>query len=373
MAIVTRYFSTSGAGAADGTTWADRAALFSAGNWSTVITGFDFSGSDSLECRIEGGLTYTCSQSFASAIFTNAPTRANPVFMRGCDSSGNLIEPSDAGWVSAEPEFSIATFPTITSSSAIRFSTVAEGFWRCIKFEMTGSPANTCFSGGTYDWVTLTITSSNASNSGFGFCELLTNSQIKITGNAFASGVLSPTKMDNVRIDGTAATSSGTRIGVNTASTGYNISRVTIVGCAGGGTFAATGATTRSSYYCGCTIVNSGAYGIICNSTASQTVAHTITNCYIANSGTYGIDANGSRTIAAGNRLRDNTSGNLTGFGNYPTDSNYTTDSDDATEFVDAGAGDYRIKNTASAVWGKGYGAGDQPASGGGSLMICGE
>jgi hypothetical protein len=37
----------------------------------------------------------------------------------------------------------------------------------------------------------------------------------------------------------------------------------------------------------------------------------------------------------------------------------------DADEFVDAANGDYRIKNT-SVYWGRGIGAGDEPASSGG-------
>jgi hypothetical protein len=172
--------------------------------------------------------------------------------------------------------------------------------------------------------------------------------------------------MLNVRVDGSSGTSSGNRIGVTTASAGYQSALITVVGCVGGGMFAATGAATRFSNFYRCTLVGNGAYGIQCNGTASQTVNHNIVGCYFANNGTYGIDANGSRTNALGNRLRDNTSGPFNGFDNYPTDSNYTTDSDDATEFVNAAAGDYRIKNTATLVWGKGYGAGDEPAAGGG-------
>ncbi len=88
MATVTRYFSTAGAGTADGTSWANRAALFSGGAWSTVITGFNFTGSDSLECRIGPG-SYTITASLASGLFANAPTVSNPLILQGCDSSGS--------------------------------------------------------------------------------------------------------------------------------------------------------------------------------------------------------------------------------------------------------------------------------------------
>src|SRR5689334_12015839 len=102
MAITTRYFSTTGAGAADGTTWADRAALFSAGNWSTVITGFNFAGTDSMVARVGPG-NYTCSQSLASGLFANPPTIANPLILHACDSSGNLIDPPSPTWTADLP------------------------------------------------------------------------------------------------------------------------------------------------------------------------------------------------------------------------------------------------------------------------------
>ena len=70
MAIVTRYFSTASAGAGDGTTWANRAILFTGGAWSTVITGFAFNGSDSMVARIGPG-TYTVTVGMASGLFAN--------------------------------------------------------------------------------------------------------------------------------------------------------------------------------------------------------------------------------------------------------------------------------------------------------------
>jgi hypothetical protein len=221
------------------------------------------------------------------------------------------------------------------------------------------------------DWVSVTNSHSNTSAAGLGATAMVTNSQILMSGASFDYGAIgTSSNFNNVRIDGSAATTSGTRIGLTTTSTGYFANRVTVIGCAGGGMFAATGSATRQSNYSRCLAVNCATYGIQCNGAASQTVWHNINNCYIANCGTYGIDANGSRTNAFGNRLRDNASGNFNGFGNYPTDSNDTTDSDDSTEFVNAGAGDYRIKNTA-AVWGKGYGPGDEPTPAQAYLLIA--
>lgn len=367
MAIIVRYFSTAAAGTGDGTTWANRAALFSSGNWSSVLTGFDFSGSDSLQCRIEGGLTYTCGQAMASGLFSNAPSMANPIMFHGCDSSGNLLEPPDPGWVSAKPPFSTATLPTIATTTNILTVSLSASFWRLIAFTASARTA-TIMNSAVFDWVTLTITSNSTTTVGFGGTLGLTNSWILVTGDSFAHGILQPNttgKFENIRIDGSAATSGGTRMGIGTPSSGYEVSSVTVIGCAGGGMFAATGLASRASYYSRCTFINNGTFGIQCNPTASQSAFHIVNNCYFSGN-TYGIDANGSRTIAINNRLRDSTSGNFANFGNYPTDHNYVTDSDDATEFADPGSGDYRIKNTAD-IWGKRYGAGDQPASGGSS------
>jgi hypothetical protein len=365
MAIITRYFSTTAAGAEDGTTWADRAALFTTGNWSSVLTGFAFNASDSLEIRIEGGLTYTCGQGLAAGLFANPPSAANPLFMRGCDSSGNLLDPPDSGWLSSEGLFSTATLPVIATTGNIATVSLTNTTLRCLAFTASGRQGNV-IGGANCEWVSVVNSTANTSSSGISASSLyISNSQVLMSGASFSDGVVCVDgRLLNVRIDGTAGVTSGNRIGVTTASSGYQAAFITVVGCVGGGMFAATGATTRFSNFYRCTLVGNGAYGIQCNGTASQTVNHNVVGCYFANNTTVNLDASGARVNALGNRLRDSTA-NFANFGNYPTDSNYTTDSDDATEFVNAGSGDYRIKNTA-AVWGLGYGAGDEPAAGGG-------
>ena len=104
---------------------------------------------------------------------------------------------------------------------------------------------------------------------------------------------------------------------------------------------------------------------MVLNSTASQTFYHELKGNMITGCGAYGIDGqSAARALVSDNRLRDNTSGNINGLGNYPTGlNNYTTDSDDATEYVNTATGDYRIKY-GCAIWGQGYGAGDEPAPG---------
>src|SRR5690606_38306544 len=120
------------AGDETGSSWANRATLFSEGNWSTVITGFDFSGSDSLKCLIGPG-TYTCSQALASGLFANAPTAANPLILHGCDGSGVALTPSNPGWVSAQPVDWDSGLPLIATSTNTTVSNLANSVLRLLK------------------------------------------------------------------------------------------------------------------------------------------------------------------------------------------------------------------------------------------------
>lgn len=372
MAVVTRYFSTAAAGDGLGLDWDNRAQLHNAGTWSTVLTGFDFSGSDSLLCLIGPGTHTITTNALASGLFSNPPSLANPLVLHGCDSSGVALEPPDAGWVSAEAAWDDSTLPVLATTTNIRTFNAAlhTVFARLIK--LTGSGCNQPMSTGVhFDWCTITNSTSNASTQAQS-SGILTNCVLQCTGSAYAAvaGVNSVAHF-NSRFVGVTG-SSGNRHGVNIDGNGFNvIAGCTVVGCAGNGIHYASGNTTQSGLIINSTIANNGANGILLNSTASQTLNWTIRNNCITGNGAYGIDASAARVFSANNRLRDNTSGNYTNFGNHPTDLDYTTDSDDATEYVDSGAGDYRIKNTA-AIWGGGYGAGDEPASGGGSSLHLG-
>jgi hypothetical protein len=140
------------------------------------------------------------------------------------------------------------------------------------------------------------------------------------------------------------------------------------VNCGGDGVVFTGSSTTRTVVAVNCTIANNGGTGFKGNATASQTgFSHQVISCLITGSVAFGIDGqSAARIVATSTRLRDNASGDISGLLNYPTDfNNYTTDSDDATEYVSTGAnGDFRIKNTA-AIWGQGYGAGDESAAAG--------
>ena len=118
MAVVTRYFSTTSAGAGDGTTWADRAALFSGGNWSSIITGFAFNVGNALEARVGPG-NYTVTQNLVPGLFANPPTILNPIVIRACDSSGSNWIPPSPSWLSCTPTWDTTNMPIITCGTTI--------------------------------------------------------------------------------------------------------------------------------------------------------------------------------------------------------------------------------------------------------------
>ncbi len=370
MALVVRYFSTTGAGAADGTTWADRAALFSAGNWSTVITGHDFSA-DTLLAAIGPG-TYACSQSLTTAVITTDPIVAHPLILHGCDSSGVLLAPPDPDWVSAQAPFSDSTLPLIETTTNITTVNLANCFVRLMKFTASGRNG-VAMQPASMAWCVVTNSTANTSAGAMGTGTVF-DSVLSCTGSSY-SAVAAPTNnhnYHNVRIIGVAG-SSGNRDGIVFAGTTARtvFSRVTAVGM-GGRPWAYTGTNAAVNVEI-VSCVFAGATGDLIQfpNTASQTTVSWIQRCMLTGGGAFGINPGGTNTnlLIAGNRLRDNTSGNFGTTGDYPTTTtNYTTDSDDATEYVNAGSGDYRIKY-GSAIWGQGYGAGDEPApsgSGGG-------
>lgn len=357
MAIVTRYFSTTGAGAADGTTWSDRAALFSAGNWSTVITGFAFNGSDSLKCMIEGGLTYTCSQALASGLFANPPTVPNQLFLVGCNSSGAILPIPDPDWQPNQPEWDASTLPLINSTTNIGVFGLANTVQYLIKVTSSGRNG-AIVSAGVSIWCLFINSTANASAAvttvGSYGCVF------KCTGSIYSSIASSTSTHNRTRFEGVTG-ASGSRQGLTLSGSAVIMSNIAVVGVGGEGIILTSATTTQSHRLQRITIANCGATGLKFPSTASQTVMSTVEGCLITGCGGYGIDAQSeANVLAQNNRLRDNASGNFNGFDNYPTDlNNYTTDSADATEYVDATSGDFRVKNSA-AIWGKAFGVSEE-------------
>lgn len=369
MGALKAYFSDVGAGAADGSTWANRAPLLNGSNYSAAFLGLPYNV-DGYTCYVEGAKNYAAAQTLASAgVFTNSPTYANSCHMHGCDSSGNPLEPPDGTWVSAQTPFNVTSYPTLQYTSNVSISTHPNVNWRCFNFTHSNRLASSWFSGGgSFDWCGFTDSGSNSTHAILNGVWAVQNCFLLMTGTAFGQIATFTNSyfLRNVRLDGGPNATSGTRLGLTTGNVGSQFHGLTIARCAGGGIITALSVATRYSPVTRCTLVDNGTYGILCNSTASQTAYHHITGNMIVNCNV-GIDGNtggNARIIAQGNRLRDNSTNNFANFGNCPTDDNLISAGTNADEFVDYANGDYRIKNT-SSLWGKSYGAGDQPASGG--------
>jgi hypothetical protein len=375
VAIVNRYFSTSSAGAADGTSWANRAVLFSGGVWSTVLTQFaGFAGSDSLVALIGPG-SYAITANLVSSSFTGvggtAPTAANPLILHGCDSSGNALAPPDPDWTSDQPAWDASGLPSLESSTNISIVNLTNCVCRLLSFIGSGNTTNSVIASNTssVDWCSIACSSSHTSASGVGSISSLTNSVVTMSGTAY-NVAASALDVLNSRLAGNASASSGNRYGWSSTTAQPTLRGSTFLNHPGGGIVSTASSTAFLLTAIHNTITNNGGDGITLTSTASQTAICRILHNYIANNGGYGINAASSRALCFRNRLRDNTSGNLNSFSNYPTTlDNYTTDSDDATEFANSGSGDYRIKS-GSAISGSGYGVSDQPAAGGSSIFL---
>lgn len=360
MAIAIRYFSTSGAGDADGTSWANRAALFNgSGYWSTALTGFDFSGSDALEARIGPG-SYTMAQTLASASFANPPTVGNTLTLHGCDSSGDKLEPPDPGWVSAQPVWGQTGIPVISYSGNFSIS-AAQIYVRLLSFNISGIVQG-LFSSNVVcaEWV---YCYANATGTAFcPFGQLLgKNCAVKMDGY-YAKGydAASNGSFYNCRMEGNTASGGGVKDGFLLRA-GVVLINCVAVNNYGSGFYSSAGATSLLRLHKLLAHGNSGS-GLVFG-TALTTGGAEISGIFTGN-GAYGINLNGStRTEVAHARLRDNTSGNFSTPGNIATNlyvdetvtSGATAAERNSNEFVDPINGDYRIKPT-SHLWGKWYG-----------------
>lgn len=375
MALTVRYFSTSGAGAADGTTWADRAQLVSGATWSTVITGFAFNASDSMLALVGPG-THTYGATLQASTITNPPTAANPIIFQGCDSSGVALPSPDPDWTSDQPVFDDSGFPVVAATGNFTLG-LAFAHWRCIKFTSSGRTGGSVVgSASSMDWCTVYNSTANTGTSGIApSTSKVNNCYISMSGSSYAQAITTSGsgEFSNVRLQGVAG-SSGNRDGVSKGGTTANetFDRLCIFGFGGKGFVSADTNVGQVYSLRRCVIANNAGDGIEGNSAASQTQNVLLSGLMVTGNGGYGLDFQATGNIILQNsRLRDNTSNNInTSLLNYPIDQdNYTTDSDDATEYVDASSTfDFRIKNTA-AIWGKGYGVSDQPAPSGGGLL----
>jgi hypothetical protein len=370
MAIVTRYFSTTGAGAADGTSWANRAALFSAGNWSSVITGFNFAGSDSLTCLIEGGLSYTCSQTLNTTTITTDPTAQNQLLLRACDSSGTPWTPPDPDWTSDQPPWSTSGMPTIATTTDV--ATISLYYCRAYGIVFTATATTSVFMIQdilAMEWCVVR-SSSTASMMGGMVSRTIQNCFLEYTGTIFNKAYVAAGNdmLVNVRFKGVGGGSGG-RIAIGGPDN--DATSLDIVGCTivnfDTGVDISDGLTNQAVRMSRSVIYGCSGTGFDASATASQFRMFSVLGCVIVGNTGSGIDARSSLPNVTNCRLRDNTAGNFTNFANFATDiNNVTSAGTDGDEFVDAAGGDYRIKNS-SSIWGRNVGVSDQPPTGGGS------
>lgn len=373
MAVTTRYFGVTANGAGDGTTWANRAALFTGGAWSTVITAFNFTA-DSLKCVIGAG-THTITVAIAAASFSStAPSAAFPLIFCGADSSGNLLSIPDPNWTSDLPAWDDSGLPVLNTTTNINTINNAFIVMRLIKLTSSGisggsTPVNAC---AVADWCSIVNSSSNSSTFGFQATGKISNSLVSMTGSAYRAAIMfgtQPYGVHNVKLTGVTG-SSGNRHGIEWTggTTGYSLHQVCISGFGGDGIGTSASSTGSMHQLKNSVIANNAGNGVKLPSTASQTASYLIDGCMITGNGAYGIDAqSAARVYLTKTRLRDNTSGNLNGFGSWPTDIDvYTTDSDDGTEYVAAGSNNFQVKSGAT-IHGSGYGVSEQSSGSAGT------
>lgn len=366
MTITNRYFDVSASGLGDGTSYANRAALFDgSGNWSTVITGFDFSAGR-MRALVTAG-SYTCNQTLQSSSFTTAaPTIANLLHFHGCDSSGNILSLPDPNWTSDQSAWDASGIPTINMGNGrLACDHIA---YRLMKFSASATNATILGNAAWVDWCQFTHSGSGtsvgcANTNVVPFCNCVLTCSGSIYNYIWTDN--SAPQSFNTRFIGNAG-SSGNRRGVVQGGGGNSVLiNCTILNNGSHGFYVSSVGTGIYDKLANCTIVGNGGDGIQFGSAASQTARQCVQSCMITGNGGYGINAGGGNAYvyATQNRLRNNTSGNLGNFGNYPTDiSNETSSGTDANEYVDTSSGDYRIKNT-SSIWGYLYGASEQPAA----------
>lgn len=369
MANVIRYFSTAGAGAADGTTWADRAPLFTAGNWSSIITGHDFAA-DALTCYIGPG-DYACAQSLNNTTITTDPTYANPLRLVAYDPATSSAWVPPLNWNPAKGDFDTTGMPVIATTTNV--ATIGTLVCNCYGLKMTATARSAAISSASlHEWCHLensfSGTGTQAQTNG-----ITVSCVLKCTGTSYDAVNISSFCM-GCRIAGDLAASSGNRAGLTTTSSMQAYGN--FVSVAGIGMLSTSTSASAIARLSGNTIVNCGSDGIKCGTGWSGATSYFANNC-VTGCGGYAINGNGitgeSFSIAH-NRFRDNNGGgtglNIGGFTNTPEIASYTVDTTDALEYADPSALDYRIKSTAT-INGMGFGCGDQaPVGGGGGSYV---
>lgn len=370
MAIVTRYYGATSAGADDGTTWADRKAFIVAGAINTQISAWDFT-TDSLVAMVGPG-THTLTTGIATFTGTTTPTFKIPCIFLACDSSGVQWEPPDPNWLSSQPAWDDTNMPVIATTTNISTINNTAVFLRGFKITASGATTSIMIRDRIgIDWCIVENSSSNASAIAIGTSSTAlsdTNVCVTMTGSIYSAAYGTTANVtDNIRVVGNASASSGLRGGIYVSlGAGYTIIRATVFNHVGIGVQHASTSAAGQLRLVNCVIADNDGDAIKVDSTSTG-LSVLLEECMVTTNGGYGVNSAGTGSgIVMKSRFRNNTSGDITGLDNWPvTLSNITTAGSDADEYVDASGGDYRIKNT-STYWGKGLGAGDEALAAGG-------
>jgi hypothetical protein len=366
MAVL--YFGASSAGANNGSSWNDRMAFVVSGAINTAISAFDFTA-DFLIARIGPG-TYSLTTSIASFTGASGPSLLFPCILEAANSDGTRWTPPDPNWISPMPAWDSSTMPEIVTTTNIATVNNINVSLYGLKITASGRNGSVTNNARRIDWCFVTNTTSNTSVT----CGVINGSNCvyACTGTGYANVGATPVpgSLFNIRIEGNSSATTGTRLGlVNVSNTGFGIENCTIVNNPGGGVHQ-TGTATNASIYCNrLTMYGNGGDNIFAASTRT-TSPSTVVGCFIVGgNNSVRIDTTAHPSIARNNRFRNFSSAALSNVTSaYTANNNGNTDAagTDADEFVNVASGDYRIKNT-SLYWGKGYGAGDEPAAGGGA------
>lgn len=350
MAIVTRFFDVSGAGSADGTSYANRAPLIVSGLFNNIIRSWPFNGSDALECALEPGIYTGLTTNMAFSVA--APTATKRLFFR----TAGFTPPR---WLSAQPIWSRANMARIQAN--IASLGIANTQWYGICFEASINSIMFANAVQHFDWCIGENAGSGAAVTTVGSAlgSLYTNCAFRCTSTNYASVVnLANAAMLNCRLQGNPSATTSTRNGLASAASPGLLMGCTICDNPGNAIHltAATGNLSVNAIQS--TFANNG-NGILVAS-SNTTAASRIDNSFLAGAGN-GIDVRlASNSRYMGNRIRVGGTPIVNQI-DWPSTYNDTASGSDADEFVDAANGDFRIKRS-SIYWGKGIGAGDEPA-----------
>lgn len=369
MALETIWLGKASVGLGDGSTWEDRGALLDGdGHWTSLLTGFDFSGGDYLECRIAGEDDHNCTQPLSSALFANAPAAYQARFV-GLNNDGSAWTPPF--WMSDMPYGWVDTVPRIIHNPGA----VTGASARCIDINIpvialsidmiSGSAANSApFQAPLFlSWCHGRRASANgnhifqASNPYYANCVGEVDGTTATSGPWINAGT---PYWFNCRAVGGSSGFSGSQ------NAAYFAVNSTVSGAINGFS-TATVAQDRSFRLDHCTIVASSV-GVSSDSATATNSTQQITNCFIV--APTGLDFTNKTVQApiAYNRIRATTP--ITAAADSFIGENYTAAGSDEAEFVDAANGDYRIK-FGSAYWDLGVGVSREPApSGGGGANL---